>query len=272
MYATPQTMTLRELLIRLSERFGVADYSGTTPAPVADTHTLDRFKRGINDAVLELAARHKWTWLRPHAAITLSTDGTSAECVDDSPVQYRLPEWAQSQPVGNVNWESPDATYGGFARTVHMDVLRQYRASRGSEKGPPAMVAVALHETSQPAGKVPRHVLHVWPVPDVAHVIRPRFRRQPSPMVGDYDVGCWNPSQDVLVLEYAACVLAESGVTGGPEASTQRAKVEGMLQAHIALDGEFAGASLGQMSSGQPANSYIDRSPVSVNGTVIIES
>jgi len=261
-------MTLRDMLVRLSEMFGVADESGSVNAPVGDTATRDKFTRYLNDAISTVASIYPWMWLRPELTVTLSADGTAKDCVGGSLTEYLLPDWIRSVPVGDITWKSPDASYGGNAKATYIDHIRGKQAADGAMLGPPQLVCVFPAASKQ--GDSQNYHMHVWPKPDLAYTVTARFRRSVQPLVADGDRGIWPPEHDRMMLYAGAQALLDAGVEGATDPQRVRDTAAELVAIARKLDQELQPPRVGNLSQWFEKNASQDHTPIGVYGTTVI--
>jgi hypothetical protein len=198
--------TFADLQLRVAEEIDVAE-QGTgadnrSQIP-SDPSLKDRIKRAINDAAKEFASQpHRWSWLSPYLFITLSPDGTGAQNVRGDPCIYMLPANVQSAPSGVVTWRDPGNTYGGRTTDSNVDWVFGLIATSPSTVGVPRYCTV-WDDAAAPMGERPRKLFVVWPKPNLAYVVKSKFRIAVPALVADSERGVWGAQHDETVMRLA---------------------------------------------------------------------
>jgi len=183
--------TFADILLKLGRRVGFVEYDDddSTPTLPTDAARLHRLKEAINDGREALYAERggNWHWLRDVERVTMSDDGTAANCVDSDPGQYLLPASVAGQDGSSVIVEDEDGTSGTRIDLCDVNLVRRRRAQLPDRSGWPEMAAVQRPH-SDPSSRLPRCVLWVYPNPSEAFVVTVQVRRRFAPLVEMTDV------------------------------------------------------------------------------------
>lgn len=261
--ALDHSLTFRELQVRVAEMDGATDESGTAVGPPTDAIALDKVKRAINDAAVEIARKASWLWLRQTIVITMAPDGDAADSIDADATRYALPPQVVSAPYGRVTWKNADATDGGKVFSTSTDQLLYLAARDPNTTGAPRYVSVQpAYGVNTPAGSRPRMELRVWPKPAEAYTITCEFSVTPVPLVNDSDRGIWPPYMDMPVVRRAFAGLLKYSDAQFSIATQEADKAIAEARAH---EGENRNRRLGRMGMGLPDTVYVrPESPITI--------
>ena len=252
MLALDSTLDFRSLILRVAEADALQSHGtdGSGPAEIpTDPADLDRIKRSINDAVRHICNEYPWSWLRQPVTITLSTDGTGPNCVESSPVRYRLHPAVVSAPYGKPGWRDAGNTYGASIRTCSYDLVQNAWAS-GSQSGPPQRLAVFTSSVAVPPGQRPGLEMWVWPTPDQAYTVTAEYSVRPLPLSDLGDRGMWPEWLDMHVIDVAAMLLLGVRDSGY---ETARAAAAASFEAAKSRDMQARTTNLGKLGGGNEA-------------------
>jgi hypothetical protein len=234
--ATPTlSLTFNDLILRVAEYLGVADYSGGTAAIPTDAHDLDLCKRVVNDGYQRFINDHNWTFLNGELVVT--PDGTN--------FTFDLPDDFQGEMLGSFTY----STTGPVAsmRETNEETIRRMRAGR-EVTGYPSLFAIrpknAVTETTTTA----RWEVLFWPTPvSTLDPLTARYRRYPNKLTNLTDRVLAGPAHDLSVKQ-AAIAAAEIQRYG--QAGPQEATYVGYLAASIKNDERHVPRSLGYNGDG----------------------
>ncbi|NBW11582.1 MAG: hypothetical protein EBR82_26485, partial [Caulobacteraceae bacterium] len=202
------SLTFRDLQIRVAELANLASHSGTVAAPPSDTLALDQIKRAINDAAANVARKASWLWLRQSHTITLDEDGTGVDNIAGDSTRYALHPSVQSAPYGRVTWRNAAQTDGGKVFSTSTDQLLYMLARDSQTTGAPRYISVQpAIGVSTPSGARPRMELRVWPKPSEAFTLTCEFSVTPVPLSLDTDRGIWPPYMDLPIVRAAFAAM-----------------------------------------------------------------
>lgn len=234
------SLTFEDLIIRVAEHVGVADFSGDTAAAPTDTYNLSRVKRIINDAYRMFYNEiPNWNWSLQRFSITFDVDGTSDDVVDASAWRYYLPD-GFFQIIGPLTYEE-NSGYKEM-KEVQPSKIEALRAESDTS-GYPVMYAIR-----KIAGDpLRRWELLVWPEPTSDETIIGHCRVYPNKLVENNDVPNCGPEFDEAIL--AACkYVAETEIDEAPTGWDQRYR--DALASAIAFDRRNAPKRLGNYGGG----------------------
>jgi len=220
--------TLRQLIIELADAVSLAtlgtgsDNRATTPT---DPNTLDQLTRAINRGYKSfLTANPRWTFLERPVQITLSADGTAAQCVEGDPARYLLPSFVNGNPKGDWSFIDDQADRVCIM-TTHEHVVRRLRDGSPDTSGTPLYGCV--RPLDPPKGgslRAARHELVLYPDPDEAYVIEALFRIGAHELVELEDRHVAGAEHDMAILEQAVWQWRQLDAPGTPQPTTELAK------------------------------------------------
>ena len=261
--ALDHSLTFREIQVRVAEMSGNTDESGSVVDVPTDAIALDKIKRAINDAAVDIARKASWLWLRQTIVITLAPDGDAADSIDADPTRYALPPQVVSAPYGRVIWKNPGGTDGGKVFSTATDQLLYLAARDPSTAGAPRYVSVQpAYGVNRPAGSRQRMELRVWPKPSEAFTLTCEFSVTPIPLVHDGDRGIWPAYMDLPIVRRAFVGLLKYSDAQFATATSEADKAIAEARAH---EGENRNRRLGRMGLGRPESVYVrPESPITI--------
>lgn len=200
--ATYPAHSYGEQLLELAIALGRTSGSSGARVLPTDPGTLASLSLAYADAVADFTRSRPWSWMTPLVTLTLSPDGTAAECVGGDATVYRLPWTTTGQPS---EISTDDQWHSCQVSVVPAATIRRNIALNNDRSGPVAAVAIEdIADTNAPGGTVP--VLRVYPKPDRAYELSfrlPRYVRVPT----DYNVILpWGPEHDRTVRLMAEAI------------------------------------------------------------------
>lgn len=214
-------MSIAEMKLRVAERVSIiAESEGIRIVPT-DVGNADRFARALQDGIDELCDRHLWEWMKVWVDVVLSPDGTSADCVDASPVRYKMPDGVYAVPdMTEIPVMEDGANAGWSAAVVSSQQMERYRASNALMTGVPRYVsfgqAIILNSTpSTPRNADGRPIfqMQVYPIPSKAWRLRFPVYRRPARIVADNGPVMWPACHDHTVIAFATLAFMRVDAT-----------------------------------------------------------
>lgn len=249
------SLTLDDLILRVAESAGLADYSGDTAAVPSSAHDYDLCKRAVNDGIeLIYRAYTGWSFLNQDVEWLLSTDGTGAWCIDSDPARYRLPWYVMGQPIeatilvrdtGNTCYRVP---------VVAPRIVHEARASGGATglgstattSGAPRVAAVDRSVGSL-AQRAAWEIIF-YPDPDKAYTARASFRSFAPKMVEPTERHCMGAEHDQTVVAAGIYAMKKTDSKDKTEREDYRKEYEAAVAQSIELDKQMVPRTLGQVT------------------------
>lgn len=245
MAAPTLSLTFADMIIRVAEYLGVADYSGGAAAIPTDAHDLDVCKRMVNDGYRRFVNGYsKWNWLNPLVDVTFDPTGLGSQCVNSDPDRYYLPDgW-----YGHLQnfW-----TYGIDGPRIRLDVtdearIRQLFSASGGTTGNPSLAA---HRPLAAAagGFAKRWEVIFWPVPSAVYTvsIRARLYADKLSALTDYTIAGFQFDEAVVMAG-----LAEAERQRNDKSGVQAQQYADALKRAIEIDNESLPRKLGVNADG----------------------
>lgn len=275
MASGPDTsMTAQDMLVRIAEAGGVADYTNPDDATdsrarvPSNSHDLDRCWRALNDAAAELAARHRWQCLNVRTLIAVDASGESPAAVSGNPGIYALPWylWDVVPAEGWILYESSPSDASRVVMTTLSRVRAELVASSGSTGRP-------VWATAQPASHVASGRrgwdLHIAPLPDRSYTLECQTRIAPRKMAAMSDRHVFGAKHDMTLLALAKWMFHRDRRADAETVAMLKAEAEQAIATSIRNDGEDTPATIGCVYD--PSIRYEDansnRYDVYLNGT-----
>ena len=228
-------LTFRDLILRVAEYLGVADYSGGVAAIPTDAHDLDLCKRLANDGYSKFLRDYKWEFL--NVLMQLTPDGIN--------FQYDLPYDFQGEFI--TAWTYPSSGPVAYMKETTELHLRMLRAGRATS-GYPSLFAVQPKSSVDATTNTSRWQVVFWPTPvSTIEVLTARYRRFPMALVNLTDRSVAGPLHDSAVKQ-AAIAAAEIQRYG--QAGPQKELYADELAASIKHDVRSVARSLGYNGDG----------------------
>lgn len=245
-------MTFQELIVRVAEAAGVADYSsGGVAAVPSSASSLDLCKRMVNDGYQKFISGARtqnkktytgWTFLKPLTTITLAPDGAGPLNIDASPSRYRIPIPVVANPQ---EWTISETT-SSFSTTANVTGIDRVWSMLASNvtTGRPVLAALAPVLPKVP-GEAPGWEVVFWPKPDKAYQATARFRLQPRRMVAleERHVAGAEHDQTIIAMSIAAMKVRNKS----EDAAGAVAEADMFMDASIAMDLQRVPATAGPM-------------------------
>ena len=240
MAAPTLSMTFGELIIRVAEYLGVANYDSGAAAIPTDAHDLDLCKRLVNDGFRRFVnANPRWQWLNLNFDITFDPDGVGAQCVNSEAYRYYM-------PAGNFGNFDGVFTYPATGprlsiRYTSESIIRQFRAG-GRTSGDPSYFSVRPLPASLQDSNKTRFEVIFYPTPGNIYTVTCKARVYPDKMT---DVAEPQPAG----FQFDECILFAALA----ESEMQRTNVRGPMEERfketlasaILIDRQSAQQSLG---------------------------
>jgi len=236
-------LTFQDLIIRVAEQLGVADYTNTVAAVPTDALDLERCKRRVIDGWRRFYdSNPSWYWCLQTFSITFDTAGTSDIVVDSAAWRYYMPDGFHGDMVGPLVYTNDDAPRIQILEATVTEILSARAAS--SHTGHPSRYAL------RPLLNDPHHRWEVvfYPTPGAADTVTGRCRVFPNMLIQLTDrVNC-GPAFDEAVL--AACKAEAEGQRIEGAVAMQGKWAEALVRA-VASDRRSAPNNLGDYGPGQ---------------------
>lgn len=217
---TPVTTTptlglaFSDLILRVAEYLGVADYSSTVAAVPTDLHDLDMCKRLVNDGYARFLNEKRWWFL--FATMTLTPDGIN--------YIFDLPADFQGEMKGT--WTYPITGPITQIRETGEEHIRALRAGTNTV-GYPTLYALQAKDSVDATTNTARWQVVFWPTPaDNTLLLSAKYRRFPMKLVNLTDRSIAGPVHDQAVV--MAC-KAEAELQRYGEAGPQEDKYQKLL-------------------------------------------
>lgn len=275
--ALDQSMTFRDMQIRVAERVGIASYTDGIAAPPTGSEDLDLVKRALHDAERELwravdprtGQSVRWTFQAPIIEIDLDPDAATARNINADSTRYLLPVGIYSAPIGRVSWG--DGSTGGHVHDTSIDRVIRMSSERPDEQGPPLYCAVTQADgVTTPIGQRPQMELRVFPKPSRDITLRSRFKMEPIRLVNDGDRPNRPPAHDLTVIDIAVQKIAEMGsLPNKQDRESAKATATASLIASIESDNDIKPKTLGRLAERQVASSDLTPAFVTSDGTTV---
>jgi hypothetical protein len=210
---TPVTTTptlglqFTDLVLRVAEYLGVADYSGGVAAIPTDAHDLDLCKRIVNDGYARFLYEKEWFFL----SVTMQLTPDGINYIFDLPYDFQgelLQPW--TYPV--------TGPISAMRETSEMDI-RARRAGTNTT-GYPTLFAHQAKDTVDATTNTARWQVIFWPTPyDNTLLLTAKYRRFPMALVNLTDRSVAGPIHDQSVLQAAkaAAEIQRYGEAGPQE-------------------------------------------------------
>lgn len=209
-------LTFQDLIIRVAEYLGVADYSGGAAAVPTDAHDLELCKRMVNDgirlfiqeSVHPMTGRpFQWRWMRKLYSLTI-TNAVSALQVDGDTGRYFMPEDFNGDATGRWTF-GPDENVYPEIDTIPEDAIRRWRSQQQDHTGFPRYAAFRpLPEADWPASTRARWEVIFFPSPGQEYVVQVPYRVYFTALVNLTDRSPAGAEHDATI-EAAAKACAE---------------------------------------------------------------
>lgn len=173
--AVPSTaLTFDDLLIKVAEKLGVAEYrsDGTTILPVSDPFSLGKCRemvqRGIG-MLIDAAPDEGWHFTKRSYELTFDTDGTGDDNIDSDPARYMLPTEFGGELTGSIRYKA-ESNHSTRIEWTSARVIKDIRQDY-VESGYPTLAAVLPYQPTSTAGTGRRWELIVDPQPSAAETV-----------------------------------------------------------------------------------------------------
>jgi hypothetical protein len=263
--------TFEDLILRLAERVGLADQSGTVAAIPTDADNLAKIKRCVNEGYARFLRAYKyWSFLEQDVQITLSSAGTGGHCIESDPGRYALPGYVAGSPKGPWTYVD-ERTARAHIQNIAPSLIDGYRQGDGGSSGVPCYAACRPRATGAPKGGAPLGWEALfWPLPDSNYVIKATFRIKQHKLVENHDRHIAGSEHDDSL--HAFCWLAWQEDDAEDPHIAERAKAAAMerLAESVELDKQNHPDSVG-MNDGIPHSGTVRLPRVySHNGVPIV--
>lgn len=202
--------TFEYLILRLAERVGHADQTGSVAAIPDDANTLALIKKCINEGYDRFLRAHPtgWSFSMRWWDLTLSSTA-GAMNIDGDPARVKLPGWASGQPQEDWVYVGANATRRTCIRT-HPSIVDQHRLADEEASGIPTICSVRAAASGGPPGLTPtRWEATFFPSPDAVYVLRAPFRVHRHQMVDLHERHVAGAQHDQAIIDFSALVWFE---------------------------------------------------------------
>lgn len=254
--------TFRDLVIRVAEYLGVANY-GTNADEKAqvpsDNHDLDLCKRLVNDGIrMFIADNPKWNWLDRVFRLNVSADGDGPWNVAGDPARYYMPPDFNGDGAKGWTFDKGEDVPPTIL-IVSERQIRRRRSFGAEESGEPFWAAFRPLEDSEiPEGTGIRWEVMFYPEPGEDYTLLYRFRHYFNELVDlDRDRQPAGVHHDEAVL--AAC-LAKAEIDRDDTAGARMQFYRQKLANSIRIDQQAAPTNLGYNGDASGRHEFLNRS------------
>lgn len=238
------SLTLDDLILRVAEACGIADYSGDVAAVPQSTHDYDLCRRAVNDGIEMVYRAHpRWSFLNQRVEFTMATDGTHPWAVNADPARYTLPWFVTGNPVDAALTLTGSGNTTYCVPVVNIRLVREAR-SQSDSSGAPQIAAV--ERLPQPAGGG-RSLWEMvfFPDPDYAYTVAATFRCFAPKLVGRGDRHVMGAEHDQTVIAAAIYAKKLTDSKDAIERENYKQAFQAAVAESIVLDEQMSPRSLG---------------------------
>ena len=251
-------LTFRDLIIRVAEYLGVADYSSGAAAIPTDAHDLDLCKRLVNDGYARFFNEYKWEFL--NVMMQLTPDG----------INYRFDLPLDFQGEFLTKWTYPQAGPANFLDEVSVYQIQQMRAGMASS-GYAYLYAIHPKDNVDETTTTARYQVDFFPTPPNTATLTARYRRLPMKLTNLTDRSVAGPQHDQTVRQAA---LAEAELQRYGQSGPMEDKYQNLLSASIKRDVRSVPKTVGAMidcsdERGRLGNGVWPNAVITYNGNSI---
>lgn len=241
--ATPTLgLTFQDIILRVAEYLGVADYSGGAAAVPTDAHDLDMCKRLANDGYARFINDNDWTFLK--GELTITPDGTN--------FTFDLPDDFQGELNGTFTY--PTTGPVAYMKEADEEVIRKLRAGR-SVTGYPSLFAIQPKPTVDETTTTGRWQVVFWPTPvDSIATLTAKYRRFPNKLTNLTDRSIAGPQHDQSVKQ---CAISAAEIQRYGQAGPQEELYKTLLASSLNNDMRHVPRSLGY--NGDGSDEFVSR-------------
>lgn len=234
--ATPSLgLTFSDIILRVAEYLGVADYSGGAAAIPTDAHDLAMCKSIANDGYARFINDYNWTFLNGEVDIT--PNGTD--------YIFSMPDDYMGEMLGVFTY--PTTGPVAYMKETTEETIRKLKAGR-EVTGFPSLFAFRPKDTVGATTDSARWEVLFWPTPvDTVNTLSGRYRRFPQKLSATTDRSVAGPQHDQSVKQ-AAIATAEIQRYG--QAGPQSELYSTLLAASVKNDMRHVPRSLGYNGDG----------------------
>ena len=207
------SLTLRDLILRVSEHVGVASWpaDGSSEVGIPADGSLARLKvvRCINDGIKRMVRDYpRWTALLADIQITLTPDGSGTDNIDNDPNRYIVPYAVEASPMGQWTAYTPDNTWRGDLLVRPPSQLRSLLHTQALiTGGVPRLVAIdTLRPADRQRGQRAGLEILVWPMPDQEYLVEGDAKVMPAPLINLDDRPLFSAAHDMTIVAAALMV------------------------------------------------------------------
>jgi hypothetical protein len=240
------SLTLDDLILRVAESAGLADYSGDIAAVPSSTHDYDLCRRAVNDGIeMIYRANPRWTFLFQMVSWVMDTAGAHPWAIDADPAKYRLPWYVQGQPdhacltlqdTGNSAYQCP---------VVAMKIVQSARAAMGQDSGTPQIAAIDRLPGS--LGNRSAWQVVFYPDPDQAYTVSGTFRCFAPKLIESAERHVMGVEHDQTVIAAGIYAKKMTDSKDAIEREHYRGIYDRALMESIELDKRMAPRTVGQV-------------------------
>lgn len=230
------SLTLDDLVLRVAEAFGLADYSGDKAAVPTSPHDYDLCLRAVNDGIARIyRANPRWNFLRQTVRFPMSTDGTGPWNIESDPARYRMPWFVSTPPEESAICLTGSTSTQFTVPVVALAYVRNARAAAASDSGTPQIAAVDRSQVAS-LGSRPQWEMVVYPDPDYAYVVEATFRCFAPRMVEACERHVMGAEHDQTAIAAAQYAMSLTDNKDPSLREHYRAEFEKAVAESIALD------------------------------------
>lgn len=234
--ATPSLgLTFSDIILRVAEYLGVADYSGGAAAVPTDAHDLDMCKRLANDGYARMMNAHDWQFMDQTATIT--PDGVN--------FIFDMPDNFQGEIQGVFTY--PTTGPVAYMKETTEEHIRKLRAGR-EVTGYPSLFAIESKDAVTAATNSARWSVIFWPTPvDTVATLTCRYRLFPDKLVNLTDRSIGGPQNDQTVKQ---CAIAAAEIQRYGQSGPQEELYQSLFADSVKNDMRHVPRSLGYNGDG----------------------
>lgn len=250
MILTEQSMTLGDMMLRLADRFGVAD-SADDPEDNRPTLPDDESIRtgildAINRGVREFYRAHSWTWRSRTMPVPVTASGNDSTHIDGDAAKINLGFGISQGAATGIAFVS-----GGSRADLQQVFEQEIRELHGTSPrtGTPTKVALCQSEENTRVGMRKRVWLYLWPTPAASGTIHLSARFAPFLLVNPAERLPCPAIHDETVIAFASYALASRGtISSGPSLEVLAAERKVALEESIREDAHMLPQEMGPLT------------------------
>lgn len=170
-----RALTMSDLVLRVADKLGIAEYTSTGLIHVpTDQFNLNLCKRYVNNGIrmfMADAPRKGWRWMRRLMTVTFDAEGDGADNIDNDAARYKLAENFGGTVDGPIKYDANTAV-GTRIEWCDESVIRA-RRSLSVNTGIPSLAAIRPYQpTSETLMSTRQWEMIVDPTPGSAYVVK----------------------------------------------------------------------------------------------------